>query len=46
LDKDTGYQGYEPAGVITFQSKKSQRMVNFLQKKNLSTGFFQASVLL
>jgi hypothetical protein len=23
LDKDTGFQGYEPAGVITFQPKKS-----------------------
>lgn len=25
LDKDTGYQGYEPTGVITFQAKKKPR---------------------
>jgi hypothetical protein len=25
LGKDTGFQGYEPAGVITFQPKKSQK---------------------
>lgn len=25
LGKDTGFQGYEPKGVITFQPKKSQR---------------------
>ena len=25
LGKDTGFQGYEPAGVITFQPKKSRR---------------------
>ncbi len=25
LDKDTGYQGYEPEGVITFQSKKKPK---------------------
>ena len=23
LDKDTGFQGYEPAGVLTHQPKKS-----------------------
>ena len=25
LDKDTGFQGYEPAGVLTRQPKKTQR---------------------
>jgi hypothetical protein len=25
LGKDTGFQGYEPQGVLTFQPKKSQR---------------------
>ena len=25
LDKDTGFQGYEPAGVLTRQPKKPQR---------------------
>ena len=25
LDKDTGFQGYEPAGVLTQQPKKTQR---------------------
>jgi hypothetical protein len=25
LDKDTGYQGYEPEGVITFQPKKKPK---------------------
>ena len=25
LEKDTGFQGYEPSGVITFQPKKSQK---------------------
>ncbi len=25
LEKDTGYQGYEPDGVITFQGKKKPR---------------------
>ncbi len=25
LDKDTGFQGYEPAGVLTAQPKKTQR---------------------
>lgn len=28
LGKDTGFQGYEPAGVITFQPKKSRRGKN------------------
>lgn len=26
LGKDTGFQGYEPAGVLTFQPKKSQKV--------------------
>ena len=26
LGKDTGFQGYEPAGILTFQPKKSQRV--------------------
>jgi hypothetical protein len=25
LGKDTGFQGYEPLGVITFQPKKAKR---------------------
>jgi hypothetical protein len=25
LGKDTGFQGYEPVGVLTFQPKKSQK---------------------
>ena len=25
MDKDTGYQGYEPEGVITFQPKKKPK---------------------
>jgi hypothetical protein len=25
LDKDTGFQGYEPEGVLTAQPKKSQK---------------------
>jgi hypothetical protein len=25
LDKDTGFQGYEPAGVLTRQPKKTER---------------------
>lgn len=24
LDKDTGFQGYEPSGVLTYQPKKSR----------------------
>jgi len=28
LGKDTGFQGYEPAGVITYQPKKSRRARN------------------
>ena len=28
LDKDTGFQGYEPAGVVTRQPKKSQEAVS------------------
>lgn len=28
LGKDTGFQGYEPAGVITYQPKKSRRAKN------------------
>jgi hypothetical protein len=28
LGKDTGFQGYEPKGVLTFQPKKSQRAKN------------------
>jgi len=28
LGKDTGFQGYEPKGVITFQPKKSQKVKN------------------
>lgn len=26
LDKDTGFQGYEPAGVLTLQSKKKRKV--------------------
>jgi hypothetical protein len=26
LGKDTGFQGYEPKGVLTFQPKKSQKV--------------------
>jgi len=25
LDKDTGFQGYEPAGILTAQPKKSRK---------------------
>ena len=28
LDKDTGFQGYEPAGVLPRQPKKSQKAKN------------------
>ena len=27
LTKDTGFQGYEPSDVITFQPKKTKRQV-------------------
>lgn len=30
LGKDTGFQGYEPAGVITFQPKKSPEAKNWM----------------
>jgi hypothetical protein len=26
LDKDTGFQGYEPAGILTAQPKKSRKV--------------------
>ncbi len=26
LDKDTGFQGYEPDGVLTMQSKKKRKV--------------------
>ena len=37
LGKDTGFQGYEPKGVLTFQPKKSQRAKNSTKQINGST---------
>jgi hypothetical protein len=28
LGKDTGFQGYEPTGVLTFQPKKNQKAMS------------------
>jgi hypothetical protein len=37
LGKDTGFQGYEPSGVITYQPKKSPRVRNSARPTNGST---------
>ena len=38
LSKDTGFQGYEPAGVITRQPKKSPKVKHSARATNCSTG--------
>jgi len=34
LGKDTGFQGYEPTGVITYQPKKSPKVRNSARLTN------------
>jgi Helix-turn-helix of DDE superfamily endonuclease/DDE superfamily endonuclease len=38
LGKDTGFQGYEPAGVLTNQPKKSPKVKHSARATNCSTG--------
>jgi hypothetical protein len=42
LDKDTGFQGYEPPGVLTQQPKKSPKAKNWVSVSGCSIGFSPA----
>jgi Helix-turn-helix of DDE superfamily endonuclease/DDE superfamily endonuclease len=44
LDKDTGFQGYEPGGVLTTQPKKSPKAQSSREVKSAATGFSPVSV--